>query len=215
MYLEAHRDSRYTNLSDEHRQAREDIMRQLEQQDASVRERAMVGKPAEHFSPPLTGPEREYQQHWQQENGLDPEAVRSRRRELDGRNEPEGKPRGPSRQPVSHIRKTSNRRGWWGAGRAAKTFTAAAAAAAPAPVHDAAALAWSLFTAGLGLCALYLILMRPAIITTVVGGTVDGFEKFASPSYDLLPAKPAAKTTAKPTTAKKKTAVKPKLGDLF
>lgn len=192
LYMEMHRDSGYTGLPDEHRESREEIMRQLEEKDAGVRERALVGGP-KHFDRPLTKDERSYQQHWQREEGLDVSDVERRRKDL-GSSSP--KPRGRRSQGAGRR-----------SGRRRSTFRRAVRPVASAPAGEAAAsgagLFWEVFAGGIVISLLYLVLSSKGTQVTggILGGITGAFNRLADPTNNLFgPSKrPATKRAAAPT----------------
>jgi hypothetical protein len=81
LYIQAHRDAHYTNLPAEHKQARLDILRDLEHQDPSVRERALVGAP--RHTGTLNPSERSHQTYMRDQAGISHAELLERRRALD------------------------------------------------------------------------------------------------------------------------------------
>ena len=91
LYIQAHRDAHYTNLPAAHKQAKLDILRQLEHQDPQVRERALIGGP--RHTGQLSPSERSHQTYMREQAGISHAELLERRRALD---QP---PRVPSRGP--------------------------------------------------------------------------------------------------------------------
>lgn len=180
-YMQMHRDSGYTGLPDEHRESREEIMRQLERQDEGVRERALVGGP-KHFDRPLTKDERSYQQHWQREEGLDVGDVERRRKDL-GSSSP--KPRGRRSQGAGRRHQPPG-------GRRRSSFRRVAAPVTSSPTGEAAAsgagLFWEMFAGGIVLSLLLLVLSSKGTKVTsgILGGITGAFARLADPSSDLF-----------------------------
>jgi hypothetical protein len=91
--------------------------------------------------------------------------------------------------------------------QATHTVKQAAGLLTPDPAVDVARLAWSLFTTGLGMCVLYLVLTRPKVIIDATKGISHAFIRFASPRYDLFPSNvgaalpPSAAASAPAATA--------------
>ncbi len=177
-YLQAHRDSNYTSLPAEHRQARQDVMAGLRAKDPGVEERALVGS-NQHFARPLTSGEREYQRHWQHEEGLDPQDVLQRRKVLQARSQPH---QGRRRRATTTTSSSRVRQ----AKRAARTTHRAATAVSPEPVRDTAALLWNLAAGGIGLSLLYLILTRSKGPIAGINLLQKGFRRLLLPNEDIL-----------------------------
>lgn len=183
-YLEAHRDVRMTALPGEHKQARQDIMSQLERQDPAVRERALVGTDR-HFDRPLNKGEKEYQSYWRREEGLDVGDTQRRARELDanhgGRRRPAVPPRpSPTRPPRSRAQRA--------AGYIQQT-AATANTITPAPVKGGLSILYGALAAGIGFSILYLFLSKPGAATSLINFAGTGFHSLASPKTTLWPAK--------------------------
>lgn len=194
LYLQAHRDSQYTNLPKAHREAKQEIMRQLEREDNTVRERAMVGSD-KHFDQPLSPGEREHQRNWQQEESLDHGHVLTRRRELDHPTTPTAAgARTPARPPRGRGRRRS------------RTIRSVQQAASANPVGSATASAaglfWELLTAGILLSILYLVLSKGGtnVTTSVLNGLTGALGRLASPTNDLF----TPTTAAKPSSSSKR-----------
>lgn len=82
-YVQASMASGYTGLPDEHREAHEGTMRDLERRFPGVRDRALAGASSD-FDKPLSAGEREHQAHLRSEEGLQHADVLRMRRELRG-----------------------------------------------------------------------------------------------------------------------------------
>jgi hypothetical protein len=193
LYLEAHRDSGMTGLPDEHRQARQDIMSQLERQDPGVRERALVGSD-QHFDRRLEKSERSYQQAWQRREGLDVGDVTQRRKDLD-RDQDAPKPSG-GRRPGTHRRAPISRRG--GGRSRIRTITSNT----PPAAASIAGIGWELFIAGIAISLLYLILTSSEkkgaganVLEDALGGVTGAFTRLTDPTNNLFG--PATKAAGK------------------
>lgn len=196
LYLEAHRDARMTALPGEHQEARKEIMRQLSQQDPSVRDRALVGSDR-HFDRPLSKPEKAYQQHWQREEGLDVGQVRDARAQLE---QPHEQRRRPVPPRPSQTRPTPRSRVGQPLHRRAAGYirdTAATAATVPSYVTQTAkvpsapsasgglGLFYGTLTAAVAFSMLYLLLTKSSVATNLVGLATTSFTHIASPSKTL------------------------------
>lgn len=184
LYLQAHRDARMTALPGEHKQAREEIMRQLEREDPHVRERALVGSDS-HMDRPLEKGEKEYQSHWQREERLDHGQVLDRRRALKGPSAHEGRRRPVPPRPAQHRARRA-------AARTTSYVRDTAAAVAPPPVKAGAGVFYGALAAGIGLSMLYLLLTHtsvPVSLTNLFGGS---FRRLIAADQPLFGSTPAA-----------------------
>lgn len=198
LYLQAHRDARLTGLPGEHREAREEMMRQLQREDPGVQERALVGSDR-HFDTPLSAGEREYQRDWRAREGIDHENVLERRKQLDAKPTPAAGRGGGSRRPSKRSRRPIYTR------RSRRRLPKPPTPSTIGAGKSAAVFAWDVFMAGVGLCLLYLIL-RPrgnSVITGTLGGIGTAFAALVSPESPLIGhAQPAAASSStKPPTS--------------
>jgi hypothetical protein len=205
LYLEAHRDSGMTGLPDEHRQARQDIMSQLEREDPGVRERALVGSD-KHFDRRLEKGERSYQQSWQRREGLDVGDVTKRRKDLD-RDQDAPAPISGGRRPGTRRRGRSPR----GGGRSPiRTITRNA----PAAAGSVAGIAWELFIAGIAVSLLYLILTSSEkggndVLEDTLTGVTGAFTRLTDPKDTLFSPALKTKVAAAKTTVRQVAQVGP------
>jgi hypothetical protein len=192
LYLQAHRDSQLTNLPAEHRQAREDIMSQLERKDQGIRERALTGS-NRHFDQPLTPGEREHQRNWQQQEGLDHGQVLDRRRALD---QP-ATARGQRASSRGRRRPSMTRRGPSTTRRAIEHNPVGEGAA------GAAGLFWELITAGVALSILFLLLSKTGstAYSSVLNGLTGALGRLADPHNDLFTPSAPQKAPSAPQKA--------------
>lgn len=187
LYLEMHRDTRMTGLPDEHRAARQDVIRGLEREDEGVRERALVGSDR-HFDRPLSTGERAYQQHWQREERLDHGQVLERRRNLSGGSSPGGEHEGRRRRTAVPPRRPSPTRP---IRKAADAVASTAAAVAPAPVTRGTGIALNAAAAGVGLAMLDLLLRNGKTTGNLITAITGLFNRVVSPQ-PLFGAAPAS-----------------------
>jgi hypothetical protein len=193
LYLQTHRDARYSNLPDAQRESREQLLGGLEREDPGVRDRALVGS-AQHFDQPLSKGERAYQQHWQGEEGLDVGDVTRKRKELD--RDP-SVPTNPGRRPGAGGRRTSS----GGRRRSSRAITRNA----PAAATDVAGMFWDFLMAGIAISVLYLVLTSSNkkggtnVLLDSLSGFTGAFARLADPTNNLFG--PASKSAAAATPA--------------
>lgn len=207
LYLQAHRDSGMTGLPDEHRQARQDIMSQLEREDQGVRERALVGS-GQHFDRRLEKGERSYQQNWQRREGLDVGDVTRRRKDLD-RDQDAPKPSGGRRPGTPGPRRKYGGRGRSPIRRITNN--------APAAATSVAGIAWELFIAGVAVSLLYLVLTSSEkggnnVLEDALTGVTGAFARLADPTNNLFGPAKATAAAAKTSTAKTAATQVPQVG---
>jgi hypothetical protein len=203
-YLAASRAASALPRGSEGQAIHHETMRRIEQRHPQVRAHALVGA-GEDFDQPLDRNELEHQRELRRQAGLTNQQTSARRREL--RNSHYGAPspsetflaanRGSTNTGRASARRSHQRPSPRG-GRAARRI----ARQAPAPISSAGSIIGEFAIAGIALSLLYLLLSKPSVYTTTLGGITGFLRRLTEPTNDLFT---ASKTPAKAKAAPART----------